>query len=104
MSKAPLNEYTTKNVGIRQAKGKFVMVTNPDVVFSPALVAFMAKKQLRQDAFYLASMHFDPQWPEKPKNPKEYLTPLLKRATDERLKKGTVYQNARVPEKEKMIA
>jgi hypothetical protein len=41
-----------KNVGIRRAKGKFVVATNIDVLFSNELMSFLAKQQLSHDLMY----------------------------------------------------
>ena len=39
-------EYTAKNVGIRRAHGEFVLATNPDNVFEPAVVDVLAGREL----------------------------------------------------------
>ena len=46
----PFGEYFAKNVGIRAARGRFVLAHNPDAVFSPELVGFLAGRSLRQDS------------------------------------------------------
>jgi hypothetical protein len=48
----PMFEYIAKNVGIRRAKGEYVLATNPDLLFSEALVKFLASRQLSRDCFY----------------------------------------------------
>jgi hypothetical protein len=40
--KMPLFEYLGKNVGIRRARGDYILATNPDIVFSRALLEFIA--------------------------------------------------------------
>ncbi len=50
--KFPLFEYIGKNVGIRRAKGKFVLITNPDILFSEELIFFLSNKKLKEDVFY----------------------------------------------------
>ena len=50
--KLPLFEYIAKNAGIRRAAGEFVLSTNPDLVYSDALVRFFAGDNLRSDRFY----------------------------------------------------
>jgi hypothetical protein len=45
-------EYHAKNVGIRRARGQYVLVTNPDVIFSRALIDWFHQRQLREDVFY----------------------------------------------------
>ena len=51
-STAPVLEFHAKNVGIRRARGDFVLVANPDILFSPALIDEIARKQLRSDSVY----------------------------------------------------
>jgi len=48
----PMFEYFAKNVGLRRARGDFVLVTNPDVIMSDALVQVVAAGSLAEDAFY----------------------------------------------------
>lgn len=45
-------EFHGKNVGIRRARGEFVLVTNPDILFTPQLVDELAQKKLRTDMVY----------------------------------------------------
>lgn len=84
-------EYYAKNLGIRTARGKFVLVTNPDAVFSPQLVSFFAGRTLREDSFYTASMRFDREWPTTPLDPAKYLEALMKRVLDDKRLNGTDY-------------
>ncbi len=57
----PLFQMIAKNVGIRHAKGKFVLATNIDILFSDELVRFIArqcldaKKQYRVDRYDIQS-------------------------------------------------
>lgn len=51
----PLYQMIAKNVGIRRAKGKFVLCTNVDLLFSDGLFAFFAQKKLQNDCFYRAN-------------------------------------------------
>jgi hypothetical protein len=46
-----LFEYFGKNVGIRRARGEFILVTNPDIIFSEELIAHLAQHELRADCF-----------------------------------------------------
>jgi hypothetical protein len=39
----PLYQMIAKNVGIRRARGRFILVTNIDILFSDELVSFLAK-------------------------------------------------------------
>lgn len=48
----PVLEFHGKNVGIRRARGEYVLVTNPDILFSQALVDELARKKLRLDRVY----------------------------------------------------
>lgn len=41
-----------KNVGIRRARGAFVLATNIDIIFSDELMAFIGNKQLSKHAHY----------------------------------------------------
>lgn len=51
----PVLEYPGKNVGVRRARGKFVLTTNPDDVLSASLVASFAKMNLLAVNFYRAA-------------------------------------------------
>lgn len=42
----PVLEYYGKNVGIRRANGKFVLATNPDIIFTDELIEELAKQNL----------------------------------------------------------
>lgn len=48
----PLYQMIAKNVGIRRAKGEFVLATNIDILFSDELIQFFTKKQLQQRCMY----------------------------------------------------
>jgi len=41
-----------KNVGIRRARGEFVLATNIDILFSDALMKRLARRDLRSDTLY----------------------------------------------------
>ena len=51
-SKMPIFEYIAKNVGVRRAKGKFILVTNPDIIFSEELIAYLSAENLDPRLFY----------------------------------------------------
>lgn len=51
-SKLPLLEYLGKSVGIRRAHGRFVLCTNPDILLNGHAFDWLARKDLRPDAFY----------------------------------------------------
>jgi hypothetical protein len=53
----PLFQMLAKNVGIRRARGEFVVATNPDILFSDALVSFLATGNLRGDTLYRIDRH-----------------------------------------------
>jgi glycosyltransferase involved in cell wall biosynthesis len=45
-------EYIAKNVGIRRAKGKYVLATNADILFNQELIKFLALEKLSSECFY----------------------------------------------------
>jgi hypothetical protein len=48
----PLFQMIAKNVGIRRARCEFVLATNPDLLFSEQLIAFLAKERLDPGRLY----------------------------------------------------
>ncbi len=48
----PLYQMVGKNVGIRRARGRFILATNIDILFSDELAAFLGSQQLRPDRMY----------------------------------------------------
>lgn len=50
--KIPLFQMIAKNVGIRRARGQFVLCTNVDLLFSTPLFDFLARKNLRSGTYY----------------------------------------------------
>ncbi len=48
----PLFQMIAKNVGIRRAKGDFVLATNIDIIFSDELIEFIAKRRLDPKRMY----------------------------------------------------
>jgi hypothetical protein len=48
----PLHQMIAKNVGIRRARGRFVLATNIDIIFSAELMQFIAERRLEPCAFY----------------------------------------------------
>jgi len=48
----PLFQMIAKNVGIRRARGRFVLATNPDLLFSRELMAWLATSQLDPGVMY----------------------------------------------------
>ena len=53
----PLFQMIGKNVGIRRARGEFVLATNPDLLFSDNVIAFMASDKLLPDVMYRIDRH-----------------------------------------------
>jgi hypothetical protein len=63
----PLFQMIAKNVGIRRARGAFILCTNIDLLFSDALFRTLAEKRLRSDSYYRANRcdvpdSIDPAW------------------------------------------
>jgi hypothetical protein len=50
--KLRLFQMIAKNVGIRRARGEYVLATNIDILFSPELIEFFAQKKLHDDKMY----------------------------------------------------
>lgn len=48
----PVFEYIGKNVGIRRARGEYVLSTNPDLLFSEELINFLGSGKLSPKCFY----------------------------------------------------
>ena len=48
----PLFQMIAKNVGIRRAKGEFILATNIDLLFSDELFSFLASRQLQSRVMY----------------------------------------------------
>ena len=48
----PLHQMIAKNVGIRRARGEFVLATNLDIIFSAELMEFMAERRLESGTMY----------------------------------------------------
>jgi hypothetical protein len=48
----PLFQMIGKNVGIRRARGQFVLATNIDILFSDPLMAFIGERRLREGVLY----------------------------------------------------
>jgi len=49
---APVLEFWGKNVGIRRAQGEFILISNPDILFTEELIAELAKKTLNKETVY----------------------------------------------------
>jgi hypothetical protein len=48
----PMFEYIAKNVGVRRALGEYVLVTNPDIIFSDSLIKYLSNYILSTHCFY----------------------------------------------------
>jgi hypothetical protein len=48
----PIFEYIAKNAGLRRARGQFLLATNPDLFYSPALMRWLARTPLDPERFY----------------------------------------------------
>lgn len=53
----PLFQMVGKNAGIRRARGRFVLSTNIDIIFSNELVEFFAARTLRPGVLYRVDRH-----------------------------------------------
>ena len=53
----PLFQMIAKNVGIRRARGQFVLATNIDLLFSDELFSLIASRQLQTGAVYRLDRH-----------------------------------------------
>ncbi|MFC1801920.1 hypothetical protein ACFLY7_00560 [Patescibacteria group bacterium] len=51
-SEVTVCEFIGKNIGIKRAKGEFILATNPDTIFSDELFKLITKKQLDNKNFY----------------------------------------------------
>ena len=52
--KVPLFEYIGKNIGIRRAHGEFVLITNPDMIFSNEIIRKISRRDLKKYTLYRA--------------------------------------------------
>jgi hypothetical protein len=53
----PLYQMIGKNAGIRRARGKFILATNIDILFSDELLAFLAQQRLEPGRMYRIDRH-----------------------------------------------
>ena len=51
----PIYQMIAKNVGIRRARGDWVLVANPDLFFDNRLIEFLATASLDEDCYYRAT-------------------------------------------------
>lgn len=48
----PFYEFPAKNIGIRRAKGQYILSTNADVILHPSHFGFIARQKLKAEKFY----------------------------------------------------
>jgi hypothetical protein len=53
----PLYQMIAKNVGIRRARGRFILATNIDILFADELMAFLAEQRLQPGRMYRIDRH-----------------------------------------------
>jgi hypothetical protein len=53
----PLFQMIAKNVGIRRARGRYVLATNIDIIFSTELIEYIASRRLRPGHLYRVDRH-----------------------------------------------
>ena len=53
----PLFQMIAKNIGIRRARGRFIVATNPDLLFSDSLMSTLASSNLLEDSMYRIDRH-----------------------------------------------
>jgi hypothetical protein len=53
----PLYQMIAKNVGIRRARGRMVLATNIDILFTDAMFAFLASGEAKRDVMYRCDRH-----------------------------------------------
>lgn len=53
----PLHQMIAKNVGIRRARGDFVLATNIDIILSAELMQFLAERRLASGTMYRTDRH-----------------------------------------------
>jgi hypothetical protein len=56
-SALPLYQMIAKNVGIRRSRGRFILATNIDILFSDELMAFLAERRLEPGHMYRIDRH-----------------------------------------------
>lgn len=56
-NRMPLFEFIGKNVGVRCARGEFILVTNPDILFSEELIQFLSSTRLSPKHFYRSTRY-----------------------------------------------
>lgn len=77
----PMQEHIAKNVGIRRSRGRFVLSTNPDDLFSEAMVEFFSKRLLNTGAYFRSFRieEMERQLKDKSSTPDEYIDSMTRR-------------------------
>lgn len=53
----PMFEFVAKNMGVRRAKGEYILCTNCDILFHPQLIEFIAQQCLDKQSYYRAERY-----------------------------------------------
>lgn len=53
-NKLPFYEFIAKNIGIRRAKGEYILSTNADIIIPAEIICYIAARKLKPDHFYRA--------------------------------------------------
>lgn len=48
----PVLEWYGKNVGVRRSNGEYVLITNPDILFSDEMISLISQKKFQPNTFY----------------------------------------------------
>lgn len=51
-NKVPIFDHIARNVGIRRARGQYVLATNPDVIYNTKLAEFLVSERLERGCYY----------------------------------------------------
>jgi len=55
--RVPLYEFIGKNVGIRRADGTYILATNPDIIFTDALISTLSSRAISSGCYYRATRY-----------------------------------------------
>lgn len=56
-SKIPLLEYVAKNIGIKRARGEYIMMTNPDIIIGDEIFRFVMSNEISPQNYYRVDRH-----------------------------------------------